>query len=566
MARPEHISKALKYARDVVAGKIPACKWVVLACQRHLDDLKKAKSKAFPYRFDEEKAARVCRFVENLKHIKGPLAGVNIQLEPWQLFITTAVYGWVFKDGPRKDKRRFRRVYIECPRGNGKSAWTSPLALYMTAADGEGGAEVYSAATTRDQAKIVWATARQMAERSPGLMSALGVQTAAHSIHVLKSASKFEALSAEGNNLDGLNIHFGCIDELHAHRTRAVYDVIETGIGKRDQSLLWCITTAGSDRSGICYEVRTFCTKVLDGVAQDDSQFAIIYTIDDDDDWTSEKSWQKANPNWNVSVMPEIIGQLATKAMAMPSAQNNFLTKHLNVWVSANSSWMDMRAWDRCADPTLDIADFEGDPCVMAVDLASKTDIAAISRLFWRDIDGVRHYYLFNQCYLPEDAVTDGRNSQYSGWEIEGRLKTTMGDVLDFTTIEEDILEDAQRFEVREIAYDPWQATQLSQRLMAEGAACIEYKPTVLNFSEPMKELDALIRQGRLHHDGDPVLAWMMSNVVCHVDNKDNIYPRKERIENKIDGVVSAIMALGRALFGAKSTASVYEDRGIITL
>jgi phage terminase large subunit-like protein len=565
MARPIHVTKSLQYAREVTTGKIPACRWVKLACERFLNDLTASREKSFAYRFDEEKASRVCRFIENLRHIKGPKASTPIELMPWQCYILCNVYGWIHKTGPRTGKRRFRRVYIEVPRGNGKSAFTSGIGLYMLAADGEGGAEVYSAATTRDQARIVFQTSQIMARKSPELMQALGVEVAAHNINVVATASRFEALSADSSSLDGLNVHFGCIDELHAHRDRRVYDVIETGIGKRDQSLLWCITTAGSDRSGICYEVRTYVTKVLDNVVKDDSQFGVIYTIDDDDDWTLESSWKKANPNYGISVMPEILGQLATKAMAMPAAQNNFKTKHLDSWISSDSSWMDMRAWDRCADPTLDIIDFLGEPCVLAVDLASKTDIAAQVKLFWRDIDEVRHYYLFGQYYLPEDAVHSGANSQYAGWEIEGRLKTTLGDVLDFSLVEQDILDDASQFEVREIAYDPWQATQLSQRLMAEGANCIEYKPTVLNFSEPMKELDALVRQGRLHHDGDPVMAWMISNVVCHTDVKDNIYPRKERPENKIDGVVAAIMALGRALFGAKSNASAYETKDILS-
>tara|TARA_R110000751_G_scaffold307640_1_gene430353 strand:- start:38937 stop:40703 length:1767 start_codon:yes stop_codon:yes gene_type:complete len=555
-----HVIRALEYARAVVAGTIPAGKYVVKACQRQLDDLARV---GWRYRFDEARGARVCNFIECLAHIKGPLAGQKIRLEPWQSFILTTCWGWLDRDS---GKRRFRRGYTEVPRGNGKSALSSGIGLYMLSADGEGGAEVYSAATTRDQARIVFRDAQQMARKAPDLSSQLGVTVAAHNIHVLKTASKFEALSAEGSSLDGLNIHCAIVDELHAHKTRTVYDVIETGTGKRPQSLLWVITTAGSDRSGICYEVRTYLARVLDGVVEDDSQFGIIYGLDETDNWQNEASWRKANPNWGVSVMPEVVAQLANKAMQLPSAQNNFLTKHLNTWVNADSAWLPPESWAACADPSLTLEDFAGEECIVGLDLATKTDIAAKSYLFRRVVDGLPHYYLFGAYYLPEAALTDGRNASYAGWEISGRLTSTPGDVTDFGLIEADILADASRFKVREVAFDPWQATDLAQRLQANGAAMVEYRATVQNFSAPMKELAALVLQKRLHHDGCPALAWMVSNVVCHLDVKENVYPRKERPENKIDGVVSAIMALGRWIISSEPDVSVYERRGMLLI
>lgn len=532
-----------------------------LACQRQLDDLARED---WVYRFDDARAERVCRFISRLKHIKGPKAGQTIQLEGWQCFVLTTVFGWVHVGGERAGKRRFRRSYVEVPRGNAKSTVTSGVGLYLLAADGEGGAEVYSAATTREQARIVFNDAQVMA-RGANLGASLGVAVGAHNINVIQTASKFEPLSADADSLDGKNVHGGLIDELHAHKTRKVYDSIETGTGKRDQSLLWTITTAGSNRSGICYEVRTYGTKVLQRIVEDESQFVIIYTVDDGDEWSDPASWQKANPNWGVSVMPEVIAQLAHKALQMPAAQNNFKTKHLCVWVNADVAWMDMRAWDRCSDTTLDLADFEGETCVAGLDLASKVDMAAKLLVFARQVEGVEHYYAFGRYYLPEQALVDGRNSQYAGWESEGRLRTTPGDVLDFDAVEDEIDDDCRRFQIAEVAYDPWQALQMAQRLRAKGATMVEMRPTVQNFSEPMKALDALVRTGRFHHDGDPVLAWMVSNVVCHMDAKENIYPRKERPENKIDGVVALLMAMNRLLTKAKET-SVYDTRGILTL
>ena len=544
---------ATRYAEAVIENQIPACRWVKLACQRQLNDLARLRGKATPFRFNPKLTDRdgrsfypadnLCAFIERLPHVKGPLAGELIKLEPWQIFILTTAFGWVKDDG----KRRFRRSYIEVPRGNAKSTLSSAVALYMLAADREGGAEVYSLATTRDQARIVFGDAQTMARRSPGFRNRFSVEVGAHNMHVLASGSKFEALSAEGSTLDGLNIHFGCVDELHAHKTRTVYDVVETGTGKRDNSLLWVITTAGSNRAGICYEIRTFVTKLLDGVFEDDSQFGIVYGLDDSDDWTSESALIKANPNWGISVRPEVLAPLQAKAMQLPSAVNNFKTKHLNEWVNADTAWMDMRAWDACGDSSVDLDAFVGQPCWIGLDLASKTDIAALVMVFAHP-EIADAYVVFGKYYLPEDTVTAAGNSQYEGWMRTGRLTVTPGNVIDFGWIEADLLDMASRYAIQAVAFDPFQATQLSTRMLAEGLPMIEVRPTVLNFSEPMKTLEALVLRKKLTHDGDPVLSWMASNVVAHLDVKDNIYPRKERPENKIDGIVALIMAISRAI------------------
>ncbi|QKE40347.1 MAG: terminase large subunit [Ferrovum myxofaciens] len=550
MSGQDYAGIARQYTRAVLAGRIPACRWVRLACQRQIDDLARFKGRSSPYRFNPvltdasglryRPADRACAFVERLCHVKGPLAGDAIKPEPWQVFILTTVFGWVKVDG----KRRFRRSYIEVPRGNAKSTLSSAVALYMLAADGEGGAEVYSLATTRDQARIVFGDAQTMVRRDRALREAFGTEVNAHNISIARTGSKFEALSAEGSTLDGLNIHFGCVDELHAHKTRTVYDVVETGTGKRDNSLLWVITTAGSNRAGICYESRTFVTKLLEGLFEDDSQFGIIYGLDETDDWTTEAALIKANPNWGISVRPEVLLPLQAKAMQMPSAINNFKTKHLNEWVNADTAWMDMRSWEACADPTLNEDEFIGEECYVALDLASKVDIAAKAKLFQRD----GKFYAFLTYYLPESAAEDGRNSQYSGWARQGLLTLTPGNVTDFDQIEAELVADASRFQIIEVPFDPFQATQLSSHMLAEGLPMVEMRPTVLNFSEPMKQLEALVLQKRFVHNGDPILSWMISNVVCHRDQKDNIYPRKEREENKIDGVVALIMALGRQM------------------
>ena len=425
------------------------------------------------------------------------------------------------------------------------SSLSSGVALYCLVADREPGAEVYSFATTRDQAKIVFGDAKVMAEHNAPLRSQFGLQVLANALYVPTTNSTFQAKSAEGSTLDGLNTHLAVIDELHAHKTRAVYDVVETSLGKRRSSLLWCITTAGFDTSGICYEVRTMSTKVLEGVVSDETQFAIIYTIDEGDDWTALDALEKANPNWGVSVRPEMITSLLKKAKALPSAINNFLTKHLNVWCSASSAWMDMPAWD-ANEVDAERSFYEGMPCYIGLDIGAKNDVTAKVLLFPYG----NGYMTFADFYLPEAAVERSTNSQYRGWVEEGWITQSGGAMTDLSRIEEDIREDLSRYDVKGIAFDPWNALQLATSLSADGAPMIEYRNTVQNFSDPMKSLEALTQDKRISHDGNPVLRWMMSNVVAKLDAKDNIFPRKERYECKIDGVVALIMALGIATSG----------------
>lgn len=535
----DYVAIANQYIDDVLSGAIPACEFVKLSCQRQKDDL---QLENFNYTFDERLANRVCTFIELLPHTKGRWARERqlITLEPWQIFILTTVFGWVDEDG----LRRFKTVYTEIPRKNGKSAISSGVGLYMLAADGEAGAEVYSAATTRDQAAIVWQTAKSMADRSPGLTRRFGVSTSAHTIYIEHNESVFKPLSRDqGGNHDGYSVSCGIIDELHAHKTREIFDVIETATGSRDQPLLWNITTAGSNRAGICYEQRAYTIKLLNGVSADDEYFGIIYTIDDDDDWTDPKVWVKANPNWNVSVSPDDIARKARKAIETPAAQNNFLTKHLNVWCNANTSWMNMQSWDGCGKG-ISLEKYRACNAWLAVDLASKTDLACIGIIIETD----NGFAAFVVSFLNEQAVEDGRNSQYSGWVRSGDIIQTSGNVTDYEAVEDEIRRLCDLLNVQDVCFDPWQAQRTMQNLMADGLPVIEYRQTVQNMSEPMKDLEALVLSGELVHSNNPALNWMMSNVVCHTDAKENIYPRKEFPENKIDGPVALIMANGRRL------------------
>ena len=553
-----HVDAALAYARAVVCGEIPACKYTRQACERQLSDLERPISESWPWIFDEDRADRPCAFVELLPHIKGKWAreGRLIELEPWQCFVITTVFGWVHH---RTGLRRFREGYVEVPRKNAKSTLSSGLALYMLAADGEHGAEVYSAATTRDQARIVFDDARSMAERTPELRTYLGVAIMQHSLTVAHMASKFTPLAAEGSTLDGLNVHFAVIDELHAHKTRAVYDVIDTARGAREQSLLWNITTAGTDRSGICYERRTHVVKVLDGVIDDPSLFGVIYTVDEADDPHAETSWAKANPNWGKSVLREDMEAASRKAESMPSALNNFLTKRLNVWVNGDSAWMDMRAWDRCADNTLQLSDFEGERCWIGLDLAQKRDFAAACLVFERN----NRWHVFTRLYLNELAVQESGNAHLSGWARQGYVQVTDGDITDFDVVADDLRSACARFDVQEIDFDPALSMYFAGKLIEEGLPLVEITQRALFFTPPLIQVENLVHEGNLRHEGNPVMTWMVSNLVVKVSKFNELRaPTKERPENKIDGPIAMLMALGRALTLTEQS----EEPGILLL
>jgi len=569
-----HVAAAEQYARDVVDGEIPACKWVIAACQRQLDDLAREASAAWPYWFDRDAAERVVRYIELLPHVKGRWAGRPLELEPWQKFSLACVFGWRRKsDG----MRRFRTVYEEVPRKNAKTTKLAGVGLYMLTADDEWGAEVYSAATTRDQARIVFDIANQMCRMQHEFRVRFGVDALTHSVVVRETAGKFLPLSAEGGSLDGLNVSCALIDELHAHKTRQVHDVLDSGTGARAQPLLWKITTAGHNRAGVCYDQRIYLTKILsavlkrhdgmgyrvEGEAHDDESFwGVIYTIDEGDDPLAESTWRKANPNYGVSVDESDMARMAEMAKAQAAALNEFLTKRLNVWVNADSAWMNMLQWDACADRSLREEDFRGEECVVALDAAFKKDLFAKVKVFRRGAD----VYAFGRYYMPEAQMSRRGFEQVAAWVQDGWIRTTPGEVLDIAAVRDELIGaddgaegDIQRFAVREVAFDPAQITPFAAEMIEEGLTMVEIRPTVLNFSPAMKELEELVEGRRFHHNGDPVLAWAISNVVCHRDAKDNIYPRKDAADRKIDPAIALIMALARAMHVAPSDTSFWE-------
>ena len=553
------------YARQVVSGRIDACKWVKLACQRYLDDLARIVESDFPYEFSSLKAERACRFIELLPHTKGKWAADAelMVLQPWQVFIIASIFGWVKKS---TKLRRFSLAYIEVPRKNGKSQLAAAIGLYTFVADGEFGAEVYSGATTEKQAHEVFRPAAQMIERSPELAQVLGVAVASKRLSVQADGSRFEPVVRTPG--DGASPHVGIVDEYHEHDADTLFDTFRTGMGARQQPLLLVITTAGTNMEGPCKALQGDVSKVLDGSLDRAEVFGIIYTIDAGDAWMSEAALRKTNPNLDVSVSLDFLQVEQRAALLNARKQGIFQTKHMCVWLGANMAYFNLQRWRELADPGLKPESFIGLPCVCAIDLSTKRDITARILGFRKVLEGKDHYYIFSRFYLPEEQVARPEAQHYQGWAEQGALVVHSGSSIDFELVEQDTVEEIRRFRAREFAFDPWNAEQFGQGVARQTKAVpVEIQQSTRMLSAPMKELDVLIADGRIHHDGNPVLTWMMGNVTAHEDANENVFPRKEsgREENKIDGAVATIMVISR-LSVAPAKRSIYSTRGLLKL
>lgn len=546
---------ATDYATAVDSGKIVACKWHRLACARHLKDLEKIGADGFPYVWNPvlqntrglnfRPAERVCTFAQLMPHIKGDWAakGQLITLEPWQIFILTSIFGWV---NAKTGKRRFRIADVIVPRKNAKSTLAAVIGLYMLGPDEEFGAEIYSGATSQDQAMEVFRPALLMAKATPRMCQKYGIAANASNLSIVENNSKFEPVI--GNPGDGASPSCAIVDEYHEHTSSDLYDTMQTGMGARSQPLILVITTAGSDISKPCYLHQMELQKILEGVVENDQRFGVIFTMDDDDDWTSEAALIKANPNFGVSVDIEFLSIQQRDALADARKQNVFKTKHLNVWVAAASPWLNLHNLQRAGDSTLTIHSMKWYDSKIGLDLASKQDIASAVTLTWVGDGEERHYYAFSRNYIPAAALEKPENAHYQAWVNAGHLIATPGNMISLTQIEEDVLETTQQIGTKEVAKDPWGGHQMGANLEEEGLTVVDIPQQVRYLSDPMKEIQALVDSGRFHHDDNPCYVWMMSNVEVKEDRNENIFPRKSRASNKIDGAIGTIVAMNRAL------------------
>lgn len=550
------------YAADVAAGRYLAPKAVQAAVARHLGDLEDGAQRGL--RFDDRAARVAIAFFSVLHHWKGEWAGQPVTLEPWQQFFVGSMFGWKRADG----LRRFRTAYLEVPRKNGKTTVGAGVGLYLAFADGEPGAEVFTAATKRDQARIAHRDATQMVRASSALKQEITVFK--DNLHSVKSVSKFEPLGRDADSLDGLNVHGVLADEIHAWPGREMWDVLETATGSRRQPLMVGITTAGYDRQSLCWGLHDYAIKTANGVVEDDTFLGMVYGLDDGDEWQDEANWYKANPNLGVSKKIDDMRRLAQRAQEMPAALNAFLRLHLNVWTQASNRWVSPEAWAGCGVHVVDAEALRGRRCYGGLDLSSIYDISAFALVF-PPLEENEPYQVIMRYWIPEDNMRERVRRDrvpYDAWVRGGQMIATPGNVIDYDWILAEVGELREMYDIAEIAFDRWGATLIAQQLQDMGGPdwLVQFGQGFASMSPPMKELGKLISGRKLAHGGDPVLAWMADNLVAREDPAGNLKPDKERSTEKIDGMVALVMALDRATRGGGPRDSVYEDRGLVIL
>lgn len=566
----DYAAIALAYAKAAVADKKQRtyCKFVRQAAQRHLDDLKRSRTKDFPFRFDEWHAGDVCDFIEKLPHIEGQWETPNLTLEPVQIFILAVVFGW-------RDKatglRRFTDVYIEMARKGAKSTLTAGVVLYCACCEAEPGPLILIGATTGAQALKVFKPARLMAARSPALQEAFGLQVWAKSITIADNAGEIQTINSKGSTQDGHNPHMAVLDELHAHKDRALFDVIQSADGSRRNPLYWKITTAGFFLQGVCFEQRTYAAKVLAGAIEANHFFAIIFTLDEAQDFTpertagddpyDERNWIKANPLMPVTPSLAAMRRLAIAAKASPGSEGEFFTKRLNKWMGAASAWLNVTQWIACADPDLTLDDFRGLDCYLGGDLSNVDDLSA---LILAALDADDRLLVKPFFYCPEarllrnEASTKQVTELYRQWAKDGHLTTTEGDFIDHRVIEQQIRFLKDELAVHKTTFDQWNsglamASRLNEDFDDGGEAfAVQMAKNAKNATDPARAIEARVKAGpgRLRHDGNPVMKWMIGNAVVDRRVDGSLLPKKEtpNSPNKIDGVDGMINAIAPML------------------
>ncbi len=512
------------------------------------------------YYFDEKSAKRACDFIQTFcKHTKGELAGQPFVLEPWQIEIIEAIFGWKSK---KTNLRKFRQCFIFIPRKNGKTTMMVGIALYMLFSDGEKGAEIVSAAADKEQARLSFSIAKQMVLQEPNLIKRAG--TYRDSITYDKVGSYYKVISADADTKHGLNLSCCLLDEIHSHKNRDLYDVLLTSMGARKEPLMLGITTAGAgnQKDHISRELYDYSKKLIEGSIDDDSFLGIVYEADEGDDIFSEEVWKKANPGYGSIVTKEYMQQQAIKAKNEPSFENTWRRLHLNQWVANETKWISDEKWMLC-DGEVDKNYLRGKVCYAGLDLASTRDITCLALLFPDDEGG---YDIINYNFVPEENAkrrSERDKVNYDKWHREDYVIYTPGDVTDYNYIKQKIVELSELYDIQIVAYDRWNSSQLIIDLTEDGCPCVPVGQGFKTMSPATKEFETLILSGKIRHNGDPVLRWMMSNVVLTFDPAGNVKPNKAKSNEKIDGIVACIMALSEAMENKNKGGSAYDDKEI---
>jgi phage terminase large subunit-like protein len=549
-----------QYALDVVHSKLVASKYTRKACERYLTDLDTAEERGLEFR-PKTAQAYITFFQRAIRHTVGEWDGKPFDPLPWQKFILWNLYGWFREDGTR----RFNYAYITVARKNGKTTLMAGAALAALFFDQEKAAEVYFAATKKDQAKIGFDEAQRMVTISPPLRKHL--KAGKHDIKAPTLSARCTYLSSERDTLDGLNVHFAGIDEYHAHTTDGVANVLRSGMQARRNPLHLTITTAGFNRESPCYELQKTCKEILDGIKHDDAQFAIIYELDDDDDWTDSSTWIKANPSLGTALRGQLLDSQMQQAINLGGSREvEFKTKHLNKWVTASKTWIQDEVWMRNKRE----ANLDGLKCWGGLDLASVSDMTALVMCYPED----GGYHVRGHYFLPSDTVhqvldrdpshiyrtflelpnvhlTDGNVTDYASIrrKVSGVMNKPEGQVVEELSL-------MHTYNVQKIAFDRYNSTQIAIDLVDDGVPLVPFGQGFVSMSSPTKQLEVLVRTGKLWHDGDPVLRWALGNVELKMDPAGNIKADKQKSGGKIDPIVAMIMGIGEHM---KSPA---EDKG----
>ncbi len=515
-------------------------------------------------RYDEAAADYAVAFIENLRHTKGVWAGKNFRLLEWQEKIIRDVFGILKPNG----YRQFNTAYVEIPKKNGKSELAAAVALLLTCGDSEERAEVYGCAADRQQASIVFDVAADMVRMCPALAKRVKIMASTKRLVYMPTNSFYQVLSAEAYSKHGFNIHGVVMDELHVQPDRRLFDVMTKGSGDaRMQPLYFLITTAGTDTHSICYEVHQKAKDILQGRKQDPTFYPVIYGADENDDWTDPEVWKKSNPSLGITIGIDKVEAACASARQNPSEENSFRQLRLNQWVKQSVRWMPMDKWDECGG-TVDEFELEGRECYAGLDLSSTSDLTAMVLVFPPRDEGEK-YIVVPHFWLPEDTLNlrvRRDHVMYDKWEKQGLLHTTEGNVVHYGFIEQYILKLGERFNIREIAYDRWNATMMVQALQDDGFTMVPFGQGFRDMSPPTKELMRLVLERKIYHGGHPVLRWNMDNAFVRTDPAGNLKIDKEKSTEKVDGAVALVMALDRAMKNMSSGNSVYDERGLLIL
>jgi phage terminase large subunit-like protein len=524
-------------------------------------------------RFVPERAQRALDFFPGyLTHVKGGKGGTPFELEPWQVALTANIFGWIRPDG----MRRYRTVFLYVPRKNGKTPWAAGVLLYLLLDDDEPGMELYSAATDKDQAALIFQHAKGMVLQDHELNATLKIYEVAKSIVFEQRLSSYKVISHEAKSKHGYNSHGVVVDELHAQPDRELVDVLVTSTGARRQPLVMYTTTSDYARPSICNEKYDYACKVRDGILHDPTFLPVIYEAPQEwegvkcdyltpEFYANEAIWAVANPNLGISLSREYMRQQCRVAQETPAFLNTFLRLHLNIRTQSDVAHYSMPQWDACQspdDPEVFREKLRGRPCYAGLDLASTSDLCALVLLFPEDLNAVLAYF-----WLPEETalIRERRsNIPYPAWVNQRFIKATPGNVADYDVIREDILALSAQYAIKELAYDRWNATHLVTQLTNEGILAVGFGQGFASMSAPMKELDKYLAGGELRHDGNPVARWCMSNVMADHDAADNFKPSKSKSSEKIDFTVALLMAIGRAIVREEDGPSIYETRGML--